>query len=218
MFRPFAALLPALLGPTLLTAGDATFEVEKKLDLSYNAAKDAEIAIDHSTFRASSSISLRVEGTSTVRFCDNVSGEDSVVWVDKAVERSIPFFAATGNSNGPKAFQGNRIYPNEVRDQLLALPGVGLAEVVAVKSAEQTRLVAFVIPSAGAAVLLQVILGSRAIVSEEVEYRQSPCGKSALLALRGGQQFFVGLARSRVVMPVKKLGVCFQRIGCTGLR
>jgi acyl-CoA synthetase (AMP-forming)/AMP-acid ligase II len=47
--------------------------------------------------------------------------------------------------------QGNRIYPNEVRDQLLAVPGVGLAEVVAVKSVEQTRLVAFVVPAAGAA-------------------------------------------------------------------
>src|SRR5262249_15364332 len=82
--------------------------------LELAAAKDAEIAVDHSTFRASASISLRVEGTSTVRFCDNVSGEDSVVWVDKAVERSIPFFSATGNSNGPKAFQGNRIYKSNV--------------------------------------------------------------------------------------------------------
>jgi ferric-dicitrate binding protein FerR (iron transport regulator) len=82
--------------------------------LELHAAKDAEIAIDHSTFRACSSVSLRVEGTSTVRFCDNVSGEDSIVWVDKAVERSIPFFAATGNSNGPKAFQGNRIYRSNV--------------------------------------------------------------------------------------------------------
>ena len=42
MLRPFAALLPALLGPTVLLAGDATFDVEKKLDLSYNAAKDAD--------------------------------------------------------------------------------------------------------------------------------------------------------------------------------
>jgi acyl-CoA synthetase (AMP-forming)/AMP-acid ligase II len=57
----------------------------------------------------------------------------------------------SGRQDDMVKIQGNRIYPNEVRDQLLALPGVGLAEVVAVKSAEQTRLVAFVIPSVGAA-------------------------------------------------------------------
>ena len=83
--------------------------------MELHASKDAEISVDHSTFRASSSVSLRVEGTSTVRFSHNVSGEDSVVWVDKAAERSVPFFTATGNSNGPKAFQGNRIYRSNVQ-------------------------------------------------------------------------------------------------------
>jgi len=104
----------------LVELGDQpVFAADKRISsnahaLELHAAKDAEIAIDHSTFRASSSISLRVDGSSTVRFCDNLSGEDSVVWVDKAVERSVPFFAAIGNSNGPKAFQGNRIYRSNV--------------------------------------------------------------------------------------------------------
>jgi acyl-CoA synthetase (AMP-forming)/AMP-acid ligase II len=56
----------------------------------------------------------------------------------------------SGRRDDMVKIQGNRIYPNEVRDQLLAVPGVGLAEVVAVKSTEQTRLVAFVVPAAGA--------------------------------------------------------------------
>ena len=40
---------------------------------------------------------------------------------------------------------GNRVYPLEVRDQLLTVEGVLLAEVVPVKTADQTRLAAFVI-------------------------------------------------------------------------
>lgn len=42
MLRPMSALLPLLLGPAVLAAGDAKFDVEKKLDLSYNSAKDAD--------------------------------------------------------------------------------------------------------------------------------------------------------------------------------
>lgn len=41
--------------------------------------------------------------------------------------------------------QGNRIYPHEVREQLLQLEGVALAEVVAVKHTDDNRLVAFVV-------------------------------------------------------------------------
>jgi len=82
--------------------------------LELTAVKDAEIAVDHATFRACSSVSLRVEGTSAVRFCDNVSREDSIVWVDKALERSVPFFSASGSSTAPKKFQGNRIYRSNV--------------------------------------------------------------------------------------------------------
>jgi len=40
---------------------------------------------------------------------------------------------------------GNRVYPLEVRDQLLTVDGVLLAEVLPVKTADQTRLAAFVI-------------------------------------------------------------------------
>jgi acyl-CoA synthetase (AMP-forming)/AMP-acid ligase II len=56
----------------------------------------------------------------------------------------------SGRRDDMVKIQGNRIYPNEVRDQLLAVPGVGLAEVVAVKTLEQTRLAAFVVPAPGA--------------------------------------------------------------------
>src|SRR5262249_33867740 len=53
----------------------------------------------------------------------------------------------SGRRDDMVKIQGNRIYPNEVRDQLLQVPGVGLAEVVAVKTPEQTRLAAFVVPA-----------------------------------------------------------------------
>lgn len=42
MLRPFAALLPALLAPVFLSAADTNFEVERKKDLVYNSAKDAD--------------------------------------------------------------------------------------------------------------------------------------------------------------------------------
>jgi acyl-CoA synthetase (AMP-forming)/AMP-acid ligase II len=58
----------------------------------------------------------------------------------------------SGRRDDMVKIQGNRIYPGEVRDQLLQVPGVGLAEVVAVKTPELTRLVAFVVSSPGAAV------------------------------------------------------------------
>ena len=41
--------------------------------------------------------------------------------------------------------QGNRIYPHEVRDQLLQIEGVAHAEVIPVKHTDDTRLVAFVV-------------------------------------------------------------------------
>lgn len=82
--------------------------------LELSAAKDAEISVEQSAFRASSSVSLRLDGGSTARFSHNVSSEDSIVWVDKAVERTVPFFSATGSSSGAKFFQGNRVYRSGV--------------------------------------------------------------------------------------------------------
>lgn len=83
--------------------------------LEATATKNAEIVVERSTFHASSSVSLRLEGSSTLKFVHNVSAADSVVWVDKAVERSVPFFEASGGSAAPKLFQGNRIYRSQVR-------------------------------------------------------------------------------------------------------
>jgi hypothetical protein len=78
--------------------------------IELGASKAADIAIEESVFLASSSVRLRLDGQSTVRFVNNVSREDSVVSVDKAREKSFPFFEATGNSSASKVFQGNRIY------------------------------------------------------------------------------------------------------------
>jgi len=83
------------------------------VDLS--ASKSAEVTIDHSTFVASSTVRLHLDGQSSARFADNLCPEDAVVWVDKAVERTVPFFEATGGSPSPKFFQGNRIYRSGVQ-------------------------------------------------------------------------------------------------------
>lgn len=57
----------------------------------------------------------------------------------------------TGRRDDMLKIQGNRVYPGEVRDQLLTTPGVGLAEVIGVKHEDQTRLAAFVVAAGGAA-------------------------------------------------------------------
>jgi ferric-dicitrate binding protein FerR (iron transport regulator) len=79
------------------------------------ASGDAEILIEACVFAASSSVQLKLDGRSTARVVGNLSKEDSVVWVDKAVEKSAPFFASTGTSAAPKFFQGNRIYRSQVQ-------------------------------------------------------------------------------------------------------
>ncbi len=107
-------------GCDLKDVGDlTTFTKEGKFAtqthaLDLTAVKEAEVAIERSTFSACSSIQLRLEGRSTARFVGNTSLENSIVWVDKAVEKSAPFFAATGGSPSPKVFQGNRIYRSGV--------------------------------------------------------------------------------------------------------
>lgn len=83
------------------------------LDLS--ASNAAQVSVESSTFRGSSSINLRLDGTSEARFVNNVCLEDSIVHVDKARERSIMFFEVAGSSPAPKFFQGNRIYRSGVQ-------------------------------------------------------------------------------------------------------
>ncbi len=90
------------------TAEGRAGEIPHAIDLS--ASREGEVSIDRSTFTASSSVRLRLEGNSTAKFVNNTSAEDSVVSVDKAREKSFPFFEASGNSAAPKLFQGNRVY------------------------------------------------------------------------------------------------------------
>ncbi len=80
------------------------------LALEIAASKSAEVAIEDSTFAASSSIRLRLDGQSSARIVNNLFKEDSLVSVDKAREKSHPMVEASGNSTAPKLFQGNRIY------------------------------------------------------------------------------------------------------------
>jgi ferric-dicitrate binding protein FerR (iron transport regulator) len=78
--------------------------------LEIAASKSAEFAVENTSFGASSALRLRLDGQSTARIVDNLFKEDSLVWVDKARERSCPMVEASGSSAAPKFFQGNRIY------------------------------------------------------------------------------------------------------------
>lgn len=49
---------------------------------------------------------------------------------------------------------GNRVYPGEVRNQLAAVPGVGVAEVVVARVEDESRLAGFVVPQANTALEL----------------------------------------------------------------
>ena len=59
---------------------------------------------------------------------------------------------------------GNRVYPGEVRNQLAAIPGVGIVEVVVARVDEEARLAGFVVPQANGALELAALkkeLGAR---------------------------------------------------------
>lgn len=77
--------------------------------------------------------------------------------------------------------QGNRIYPYEVRDQLLQIDGVAQAVVIAVKHTDDTRLVAFVVgnssePPSESEILMQMgaLVPSYMIPSHVVTKRALP--------------------------------------------
>jgi acyl-CoA synthetase (AMP-forming)/AMP-acid ligase II len=57
----------------------------------------------------------------------------------------------TGRRDDMVKIHGNRVYPAEVREQLLAVEGVQMAEVVPLKGADRTRLAAAVVPVMGSA-------------------------------------------------------------------
>lgn len=55
------------------------------------------------------------------------------------------FLHLEGRRDDMVKVQGNRVYPNEVREQVLAVEGIAQAEVIPVKAADDTRLVAFIV-------------------------------------------------------------------------
>jgi hypothetical protein len=81
----------------------------------FKASGRAEITIDHCTFDASGSVWLRTDDAAEARVTNCVSLENSAVAVDKAREKSFPFFIATGSSPAPKLFQGNRVFKSHVQ-------------------------------------------------------------------------------------------------------
>jgi hypothetical protein len=79
------------------------------------AAGKAQIALDHCTFDGSSSVFLRTDQDAEASVTDCVSLENSTVRVDKAREKSFPFFIASGSSPSPKVFRGNKVYKSHLQ-------------------------------------------------------------------------------------------------------
>ena len=83
--------------------------------LELKAAGKASIVLDRCTFDGSGSVWMRTDGDADARVTNCTSLESSVVAVDKAREKSFPFFIASGTSPSPKVFQGNRVYKSHLQ-------------------------------------------------------------------------------------------------------
>jgi len=79
------------------------------------AAGKAHIGFNGCTLSESGSIWLRTDEQAEAHLVNCISLENSVVAVDKAREKSFPFFIATGTSTKVKLFQGNRVYKSHVQ-------------------------------------------------------------------------------------------------------
>jgi hypothetical protein len=87
-----------------------TMETSPALDLT--AQDGADVTITGSTFDASGSIRLHMNGTSTATFNDNLLKDTGIAYIEDELMGSmyVPAFYADGSSTGTKVFQGNRIY------------------------------------------------------------------------------------------------------------
>src|SRR5882672_2188709 len=85
-------------------------ETTPALDLT--AQDGADVTITGSTFDASGSIRLHMNGTSTATFNDNLLKDTGIAYIEDELMGSmyVPAFHADGSSTGTKVFQGNRIY------------------------------------------------------------------------------------------------------------
>lgn len=79
------------------------------------ASGSADVQLDHVAFEESGALWIRTDGDSRAAVTNCVSLENSVVAVDKAREKSLPFFVASGGSTAPKRFQGNRVYKSHLQ-------------------------------------------------------------------------------------------------------
>ena len=83
--------------------------------LEVKAAGKADILLDRCSFDGSGSVWIRSDDAAAARVTNCISLENSLVAVDKAREKSFPFFIASGGSTSPKLFQGNRVYKSHVQ-------------------------------------------------------------------------------------------------------
>jgi hypothetical protein len=85
-------------------------EASPALDLT--AQSGGDVTITGSTFDASGSIRLHLNGTATATFNDNLLEDNGIAYIQDELAGShyVPAFNADGSSTGNKVFQGNRIY------------------------------------------------------------------------------------------------------------
>jgi hypothetical protein len=82
--------------------------------LGIRAVGEADVVVESCTFDASSTVELRLDGTSRARVTGSTCRENALGPVNKMVHLTRPFFSATGSSTAPKIFQGNRVYRSNV--------------------------------------------------------------------------------------------------------
>src|SRR5689334_9551092 len=87
-----------------------TMETSPALDLTAEGTGD--VTITGSTFDASGSIRLHLNGTATATFNDNLLKDNGIAYIEDELVGShyVSAFNADGSSTGNKVFQGNRIY------------------------------------------------------------------------------------------------------------
>ena len=94
----------------LFQALGGTEETTPAMDLTVQDSGD--ITITGSTFDASGSIRLHLDGEATATFNDNLLKSNGIAYMEDELVGShyVPAFYANGSSTGVKVFQGNRVY------------------------------------------------------------------------------------------------------------
>jgi acyl-CoA synthetase (AMP-forming)/AMP-acid ligase II len=86
-------------------------------------------------------------------FNDDDPSEMAVFTGDQGYLDGEEYLYLSGRCDDMVKIRGNRVYPNEIREQLLSIDGVANAEVISIKRGDDTRLVAFLVGNTEASIV-----------------------------------------------------------------